>query len=273
MNGYAIGAIVVALLALGYLGFQVRPAAFAEFPEASKQDSSEVPLPADPPEPVEAYYRHAYGSDIPVIDSVVITGRGRIRPFGLWMPARFRFTHDAGKGYRHYIEATWFGMPILKVNESFVDGTGVMAMPWGESGGPEIEQAMNVSLWAELSSSAPSVFLADPRVQWAPVDDETALLRVPRAAGDAAGDTFVVRFSPDCTRIDSMEAMRFKTAGDERKVLWTASSVGDKTIGHAETPAVGAATWADAGKPWAYFEAEDIRYGVDVREYIRARGL
>lgn len=273
MNGHAVGAIIVAILAIGYLGFQVRPAGFTDYPGASRQESRTIPLPPGLPKPVEAYYRHAYGTEIPVVESVVITGRGRIRPFGLWMPARFRFTHDAGNGYRHYIEATWFGLPLMKVNESFVDGTGVMAMPWGESGGPEIEQAMNVSLWAELSSSAPSVFLTDERVRWEPVDDETALLRVPRAAGDAQGDTFVVRFNPDGTRIESMEAMRFKTAEDERKVLWTASSVGEKTIGHAASPAVGAATWADVGKPWAYFEAEDIRYDVDVTRYIKARGL
>lgn len=272
MSWHTVTAIIVALLAIGYLGFQVKPAQFAAYQEASKK-SRTIALPSGLPGPVDSYYRHAYGDEIPVVDSVVITGRGRIRPFGLWMPARFRFTHDVGKGYRHYIEATWFGLPIMKVNELFVDGTGVMAMPWGESGGPEIEQAMNVSLWAELSSSAPSVFLTDDRVEWAPVDDETALLRVPRAVGDAEGDTFVVRFSPDGTRIDSMEAMRFQAAGDERKVLWTASSLGDKTIGHADSPAVGAATWADSGKPWAYFEAEDIRYNVNVREYINGRGL
>jgi hypothetical protein len=273
MNGHAVGAIIVAVLAIGYLGFQVKPAPFASYPETSKQAARKIGLPSDLPGPVDVYFRHAYGNEIPVVSSVVITGRGRIRPFGLWMPARFRFTHDAGKGYRHYIEATWFGLAIMKVNESFLDGTGVMAMPWGESGGPEIEQAMNVSLWAELSSSAPSVFLTDERVEWEPVDEETALLKVPRATGDARGDTFVVRFSPDGTRIDSMEAMRFKAVGDQRKVLWMASSVGEKTIGHAASPAVGAATWVDVGKPWAYFEAEDIRYDVDVRDYIKTRGL
>jgi hypothetical protein len=220
---------------------------------------------------VEGYYRATYGDSIPVVESVIITGRGRIRPVGLWMPARFRFTHDAGKGYRHYIEATWFGMPIMKVNERYLDGKGLMELPWASAQGPEIEQAMNVSMWAELSTSAPSAFLTDSRVKWEPVDAETAVLKVPQ--GQSGGDTFVVRFNPENTRIESMEAMRFKNAGDKRKVLWKAFGVGDATIGQANAQAIGAATWADDGKPWAYFEAEDMRYNVDVSDYIRARGL
>lgn len=187
------------------------------------------------------------------------------------MPARFRFTHDAGRGYRHYIEATWFGIPLLRVNERYLDGQGLMELPWASTDGPEIEQAMNVSMWAELSSSTPSVFLTDSRVTWTPVDDQTAVMNAP--FGSLGSEAFVVRFSMDGRRINSMAAMRFKNAGDTEKVLWTASGVGDKVIGPASAPAVGAATWEDSGKPWAYFEAEDIRFNVDVTEYIRARGI
>jgi hypothetical protein len=61
MSAHAVLAITIVLLAIGYLGFQVKPARFAAYP-------------------------------------------------------------DAGKEYRHYIEATWFGLPIMKVNELFVDG-------------------------------------------------------------------------------------------------------------------------------------------------------
>ena len=35
---------------------------------------------------------------------------------------RLRFTHTAGQDYRHYIEATIFGYPLIKVNESYLDG-------------------------------------------------------------------------------------------------------------------------------------------------------
>jgi hypothetical protein len=42
--------------------------------------------------------------------------------FGVSLPGRFRFIHDAGKDYRHYIEVTLFGFPIMKVNEFYLDG-------------------------------------------------------------------------------------------------------------------------------------------------------
>lgn len=262
--------VVFVVLAVVWLGFQVTPRAFKPYPQES-QASATVPLPAGLPEPVESYYRSAYGDSVPVVDSVVITGRGRIRPFGMWLPARFRFTHDAGHGYRHYIEATWFGMPLLKVNERYVDGKSLMELPWATSEGPKIEQAANIGMWAELSSSAPSVLITDPRVKWEPIDAETAVLVVP--LGEDQVDRFVVRFNPQNTRIESLEAMRYREATSERKILWIASGVGDETIGAAKCQAVGAATWLDQGRPWAFFEAEDIRYDVDVSGYIRERGI
>ncbi len=67
---------------------------------------------------MERFYRAIYGDRIPVIESAVISGRAQLRVFGITFPARFRFTHVAGKDYRHCIEATIFGLSIMKVNET-----------------------------------------------------------------------------------------------------------------------------------------------------------
>jgi hypothetical protein len=268
--GIAI-AVIVVVLAVGWLGFQFKPAPFEAYPEAS-QPAETVPLPEGLPTPVERYYRAAYGDEIPVVHSVVITGRGEMRPFGLWLPARYRFTHDAGQGYRHYIEATWFRIPIMKVNERYVDGEALMELPWMKDEGDKLDQAANIGMWAELAASAPAVFLTDPRVSWQAVDDETAILIVP--FGDDATDTFVVRFDPATDQITSLEAMRYHDSKSPVKVLWIASyQEGSAPIGDAGVPKTGLATWLDQGKPWAYFTAEDIRINVDVDEYLRARGL
>jgi hypothetical protein len=264
-------AVIVVVLAVGWLGFQLKPAPFPDYPEAS-QPAETVPLPDGLPAPVERYYRAAYGDEIPVVRSVVITGRGEMRPFGLWLPARYRFTHDAGESYRHYIEATWFRLPVMKVNERYVDGKALMELPWMKDEGDKLDQAANIGMWAELAASAPAVFLTDPRVSWQAVDDETAILVVP--LGDDATDSFVVRFDPETAQIASLEAMRYRDSKSAQKVLWIASYVEDsEPIGEAGVPATGAATWLDQGKPWAYFTAEDIRVNVDVDEYVRARGL
>ena len=263
-------AVVVVLLAVGWLGLQFRPAPFANYPEVG-QPAGTVPLPEGLPAPVERFYRAAYGDEVPVVHSVVITGRGKLRPFGVWLPARYRFTHDAGRGYRHYIEATWFRIPLMKVNERYIDGKARMELPWMKDEGDKLDQAANIGMWAELAASVPSVFVTDPRVRWKPVDDQTAILVVP--LGDDATDTFVVRFDPVTDKIASLEAMRYRDSKSVARVLWIAAHEGEETIGDAGVPVVGTATWLDQGKPWAYFEAEDIRVNVDVAEYLRARGL
>lgn len=263
-------AVLVVVLAVGWLGFQVTPRPFPGYPEESHQPET-MALPTGLPAPVERCFRTMYGDAVPVVDSVVITGRGRIKPVGLWMPARYRFTHDAGRGYRHYIEVTWFGLPVMKVNERYVDGQALMELPWVTDEGPKLEQAANIGMWAELSSAAPAVLVTDPRVRWEPVDDDTAVLVVP--LGDSATDTFIVRFNPETGLIASLEAMRYRDSKSEDKVLWIAAGEGESTIGPAGTLAVGSATWLDQGGPWAYFETEDLRFNVDVSEYIRARGL
>jgi MYXO-CTERM domain-containing protein len=37
---------------------------------------------------------------------------------GVTFPTRMRFTHLAGQDYRHDIECTWFGHPVLRVKAS-----------------------------------------------------------------------------------------------------------------------------------------------------------
>lgn len=253
------------------LGLRVRPQPFPDYPDPSGP-ADQVPLPASLPDPVDRYYRRLYGDTVPVVHSAVITGRGRLRPFGLWLPARFRFTHVAGHGYRHYIEATWFGLPFMKVNERYLDGESLMEIPLiGTESGPQVAQAANLGMWAELCNAAPAVLVTDSRVRWEPVDDTAARLVVP--LGEEHTDTFDVRFDPATGTPTELTAQRYRDSKSPEKIRWTAATEPGPTVTEHGLPAVGSAKWADQAEPWAYFETEDIRTNVDVSSYIRARGI
>jgi hypothetical protein len=218
---------------------------------------------------VKRFYWTLYGDEVPEIRSAVITGRASMRVNGITFPARYRFTHVAGQNYRHYIEATWFGLPIMRVNESYLDGGGRMELPFGiVENEPKIDQAANLGLWAE-SIWLPSLWITDPRVTWAPVDAQTALLRVP--FGEET-ETFVARFNPQTGRLDVLEAMRYQEADDTRRTLWINEVLHWSELDGTVLPTTAAVTWF-GDRPWAVFRVEEIVYNVDVDEYVRGKGL
>jgi hypothetical protein len=265
-----LAGLLALLVLVGWTGLRVKPKPFATYPGAATSYDS-VPLPAGLPAPVERFYRTIYGERVPIIETIVITGRATIRPlFNLPLPARFIFVHNAGHDYRHYFEATFFGMPFLKVNEGYLDGKSFFESPMGSyTDDANTNQGANLALWAE-AGWFPAPLVTDPRVHWAPVDNRTALLYVPF---ENTEECFVVRFNPETGLIDTMEAMRYREPGEGKsKILWITRNLPGPTIKGTALPATGSATWLDQGRPWATMTLESIASNTDVSTYIRARG-
>jgi hypothetical protein len=259
---------LVALTAIGWLGLRISPRPFDPYPGRTSTLRT-TPLRDGLPDPVKRFYRALYADEIPIIESAVISGRARLRLFGITFPGRFRFTHIAGQDYRHYIETTILGLPIMKINEYYLDGHSRLELPFGVvENEPKVDQAANLGLWAE-SVWLPAIFVTDPRVRWEAIDDHTARLVVPLGETD---QSFVVRFDPRTHMISFLEAMRFRDAADEAKILWINAVREWRDINGHSVPAVGAAIWFDQGTPWAVFAVEDLVYNADVSEYIRIPG-
>jgi len=261
--------ILAILILLGWLGLQIKAVPFQPYPKQPPEPEF-IPLPDGLPTPVERFYKTVYGDEIPVIKTAVITGRAVLSPFGVKMPSRFIFVHNAGQDYRHYIESTWFGLPIMKVNEGYVDQRSFFESPMGNIyNDASTNQAANLAVWAE-AVWFPSIWVRDVRVRWEPVDAETALLYVPFGEGE---ENFVVRFDPETGLLDTMEAMRYRDSGPQaKKILWITKAFQGKNFDGIYLSTAGSATWFDQGKPWAVFTLEEVKYNVDVSEYIRQRG-
>ena len=244
-----LGSIIFLVLA-GWLGLSLRPRAFAALPQ-QPQPPDTVPLPAGLPAPVERFFRVTYGEQLPLIDTAAITGRGFIRMAGVAVPVRFRFIHDAGRNYRHYIEMTLFGLPVIKVNEYYVGGKERMVMPWGvDENNPKLDQGGFLGMWAEIIGWLPARLATDPQVRWEPVDADTAWLVVPFGEEQ---ERFLIRFDPVNGGIKYWEVMRYK-GGVGEKALWING------------------TWFDDGRAWANFAAEQVVYNVPVEVSMAVKG-
>ena len=260
--------IVVGLVLIFWLGTKINPRPFSVFPKES-QDIRTFTLPEGLPEPVEKFYQEVYGAELPVIETFILTGRGKLRFQGISLPARLRFTHAAGKDYRHYIETTLWGIPILKVNEHYLDGKSRLALPFGVvENEPQVDQAANLGLWSE-TLMFPAVYLTTPGVRWEPINPNSAGLIVPFKDGE---DRFTVYFDEQTGLIEKMEAMRWKEAGDATKTPWQAQALAWGEVKGWRMPILFAAQWMDEDTPWLVAQIEDVIWNVDVSNYIKSVG-
>jgi hypothetical protein len=272
MNRLAVGATSGAAVALGlgWVGLRVQPTGFPA-PVGGTAPGERLEVPPGLPAPVARHVRATIGACLPRLDAAVLTGRGRLRFSGVTFPARLRFTHLAGRAYRHEIAATWFGLPLLRVDEAYVDDHARLALPFGVvAGEPKVDQGANLALWGEELFWLPSVLFGDPRVRWEPVDDLTTRLVVPFGAAE---QQFTVTFDPATGLLRRLAAPRYRSASDSAETPWQIEPLGWRAFGGLLLPSPVAVTWQDEAGPWLVMAVEDVAYNVDVSASIRADRL
>lgn len=259
---------VAFLLVLGVIfGLRVQPAPFATY-NAPAAPVKTVPFPAGLPKPVERFYHLTYGDQAPVYHSAVVTGRGTVRFMGITFPARMRFTHAIGQGYRHYFEATFYGFPVFKVNEHYLDGRSRLALPFGVvENDPKVDSAANQGLWAE-TMMFPAAYLNDPRLHWEAVDDTTARLHVPFGGEE---QVFTVAFDAQTGSMTRVETMRYR---DEKvgAIRWWGEMIQEESQDGQPAPTNIEVTWEDEGTPWLVYQVEDTVFNTDVSTYVHQTG-
>ncbi len=256
-----IVALIFGLLAVGWLGLQVRAPRFPAVPSGPAPRT--VPLPADLPAPVQRFARALFGDQLPEVKSAMILGRARLAPTGLPMPTRFRFYYDAARSsHYHDIQVTWFGLTFLRIHERNLEGHATLdlAMLGRIEDAPRTNRAAIQGYWAEALAWLPAIPLTDPRVRWEAVDATTARLHLPGLEDEEA---FTVRFDPDTGLLSEIETMRYQDESRPERWRWRNRVLTWGVVDGLRVPVRSQTQWND-NTPWATWEVEQVVLNVDV---------
>jgi hypothetical protein len=252
-------------MTIGIVGLQIMPKSFSPHHEKTP-DMHWIELPSDLPKPVYRHFATTLGDQIPEINSAVVSGKARFKFSGIWMPVRFKAYYIPGRDFYRYMEITWFGLPILKGQDSYINQEGSLRIGGMLNifeQGDKINQGQNLAMWGE-GVFAPSVFVADPEVRWESLNETSARLQVP--FGEQK-ESFLVSFDSQTGLMTQMSALRYRDQEDE-KTPWRIEFLDWDTFHSVKVPVNVAVAWEDEGGPWAFFTIEDVEYNVDVSEKI-----
>jgi hypothetical protein len=187
---------------------------------------------------------------------------------GISVAARFKFYHDAGNAYYHYIQVGWFGLPVAAINERYRDGVAILDIPGQHvEDSAEINAAANQGMWSE-AIWLPSIWFADERVRWEAIDDTSARLIIPNATTEEA---FTIQFDPQTGLISGMTTLRYRNPGDTERTLWTPFTQEWQEINGVMVPSVSSLQWGNDA-PWVTWHVETVLYNIDVSRRLAQFG-
>jgi len=250
-----------ALVAIGWVGLQI-PSRIVTPSTKKSQNRGTVRIPVNLPAPVRRYLQVALGDQAPRLESVVFWGRARAN-FGIWMPLRYQLYHRVGYDFRRDMQVTWFGLPVLKAIDQYVNGKGMTGLVGRADTGARVDQGSNMILFAE-APLYPSLCVTDPRIRWEVIDETSARLLFPFGEEE---DSLTVYFDPQTNLITKMTALRYRGTEPE-KLPWRVDFLRWQTVDGMTIPSQVSITWEDQGRPWSVWEFAGVAWNVDVSDAL-----
>jgi hypothetical protein len=252
---------VAALIGVVFIGLRV-PAPSFPFITPASAPLTTTPIPTELPPPVQRFLRAVYGDAVPQFQTAVIIGRGTLAPMaGIAMPARFQFSYDRARGHYHAIETTWFGLPLMRVDERYLDEHAILQIPvvGRVENDAHTDHASRQGFWAELMAWIPATML-DPRLQWQPLDDTSARVFLP---GADAVEGFTLRFDSQTHFLLTVDTERYRDTGDSALLDWHNVALEWGDLAGIPTMLRSSTHW-ESDPAWATWEIEQVSLNVPV---------
>ena len=178
---------------------------------------------------------------------------------------RFQLFHRVGYDFRREMQVTWFGFPVLKALDQYVNGKGMTGLVGKADTDARVDQGSNMILFAE-APLYPAIFVTDSRIRWVAIDDTSAEMFFPFGAEE---DSMTVYFDPKTDLISKMTALRYFGANGEKEP-WRVDFLTWQTVDGMTIPARSSITWEKQGKPWSYWDITGVVWNVDLSEVLTA---
>lgn len=220
---------------------------------------------ADPqwPDLLHRWLATAHRGKIPVATTAEFVGSGRIRlGRSPWLPVSYRTSHALGREFVADVAATWFGRPVVRGIDAYVDGRGVTKARETVTVGPGLDSSCASFLWSEAFLT-PTTWGMDG-VKWTQTDATTLTLEVSNEELASPVSAII-----SCDRESGLPEQfrvpwRPKNAQGTAGAQWAATFEQWRAVGSAWAPELIEVAWLDEERPWFRMRMEPVALNVDV---------
>lgn len=215
------------------------------------------------PDLLHQWLATAFGGLVPAADTAEFVGTGRIRlGRSPWLPVSYRTSHRLGHEFSAEVAATWFGRPVVRGMDAFVDGRGVQRVRDSVTVGPGLDSDGVSFLWSEAVLVPATWSLSG--VKWTQPDDNTLTLDV--SGGDVASPVTATLTCDTETGLPQSFEVPWRSKNTEGTVGagWKVSYQDWREVDQEWAPGLVEVKWQDEDRPWFRMRMEPPVLDADV---------